>query len=67
MSDPSSQLFGLSSAKLLELLFDRLPVGTAVIDRDFRLRRCNPTWAEFIERYTPSSAADVVPGVSLFE
>jgi len=48
-------------------LFERLPVGTAVIDHEFRLRRCNPTWADFIERYTPSTASDVVPGVSLFE
>jgi PAS domain S-box-containing protein len=60
-------LFEIEPEEALAYLFDRLPVGTAVIDRDFRLRRCNPTWTEFIERYTPSSAEDVVPGVSLFE
>ena len=60
-------LFGSAPEKVLSYLFDRLPVGTAVIDRDFRLRRCNPTWAEFIERYTPSAASDAVPGVSLFD
>ena len=60
-------LFGSEPEKVLTYLFDRLPVGTAVIDRDFRLRRCNPTWAEFIERYTPSAASDAVPGASLFD
>ena len=60
-------LFGDAPEKVLTYLFDRLPVGTAVIDREFRLRRCNPTWAEFIERYTPSAASDAVPGVSLFD
>lgn len=67
MNEHLPELFGLASEKALNYLFDRLPVGTAVIDRHFRLRRCNPTWAEFIERYTPSAASDVVPGVSLFD
>jgi PAS domain-containing protein len=67
MSGDFPELFDLSPEKALAYLFDRLPVGTAVIDREFRLRRCNPTWAEFIERYTPSAAGDVVPGVSLFD
>jgi PAS domain S-box-containing protein len=67
MSQELPQLFDLAPEKALAYLFDRLPVGTAVIDREFRLRRCNPTWAEFIERYTPSTASDVVPGVSLFD
>lgn len=62
-----TDLFGTDRADILDYLFDRLPVGTAVIDRDFRLRRCNPTWADFIEQYTPSVAADVVPGASLFD
>ena len=67
MNEDLPELFGLAPEKALNYLFDRLPVGTAVIDRHFRLRRCNPTWAEFIERYTPSAASDVVPGVSLFD
>jgi signal transduction histidine kinase/predicted hydrocarbon binding protein len=52
---------------LLEILFDRMPMGIAIFDRDFVLRRCNPTWAEFIDRYTPSSAGQVVPGRDLFD
>jgi len=67
MSQDLPDLFDLAPQQALAYLFDRLPVGTAVIDREFRLRRCNPTWADFIERYTPSAASDVVPGVSLFE
>ncbi|MCB9419804.1 MAG: PAS domain S-box protein [Ardenticatenaceae bacterium] len=67
MSQDLPQLFDLAPEQALAYLFDRLPVGTAVIDRAFRLRRCNPTWAEFIDRYTPSSSSDVVPGVSLFD
>jgi len=52
---------------LLEIFFDRMPMGIAIFDRDLVLRRCNPTWTEFIDRYTSSSASQVVPGVSLFD
>jgi signal transduction histidine kinase len=52
---------------LLKVLFDRMPVGIAVFDRDARLRRYNPTWAEFIERYTCIPASEVVTGANLFD
>ncbi|NJC97488.1 MAG: GAF domain-containing protein [Anaerolineae bacterium] len=52
---------------LLEMLFERMPMGIAVIDREFKLVRCNPTWATFIEQYTPSTAAHVVPGTKIFD
>lgn len=52
---------------LLETLFTRMPMGIAIFDRDLRLRRCNATWAGFIDRYTPSSFSQVVPGAGLFE
>jgi len=52
---------------LLKVLFDRMPMGIAVFDGEARLRRHNPTWAEFIERYTPTPASRVVAGASLFE
>jgi PAS domain S-box-containing protein len=54
-------------ADLLDVLFDRMPMGIAVFDRQMRLQRFNPTWAEYIARYMPCSAEQVVPGVSLFE
>jgi PAS domain S-box-containing protein len=52
---------------LLEMLFDHMPMGIAVIDRNFKLVRTNPTWAKFIEQYTPSSASDVQPGAMIFD
>lgn len=67
MTIQKRDLFDIAPDKVLAYLFDRLPVGTAVIDRDFRLRRFNPTWAEFIDRYTPSVASDVIEGVSIFD
>jgi PAS domain S-box-containing protein len=48
---------------LLATLFDRMPMGIAVFDRDYRLRRCNPTWATFIERYGPPSVRRPEPGM----
>jgi PAS domain S-box-containing protein len=67
MTQESHKLFDYPSELLLTHLFDRLPVGTAVFDRQFRLLRCNATWAEFIARYTPATANEVRPGVSLFD
>jgi len=59
---------GLSrQLNLLEVLFERMPMGIAIFDAEFKLRRCNPTWADYIDRYTPSSAVQVVPGVSFFD
>jgi len=52
---------------LLEMLFDRMPMVIAIFDRDYRLRRCNPTWVSFATRYTPATASQVVPGVSYFD
>jgi signal transduction histidine kinase len=50
-----------------ELLFDRMPMGVAVFDCEMRLRRCNPTWASFVEQYTPAAADQIVHGVRLFD
>lgn len=52
---------------LLEILFDHMPMGIFILDRDLRVRRFNPTWAEFIGRYTISSPMSVVPGVYYFD
>jgi two-component system nitrate/nitrite sensor histidine kinase NarX len=52
---------------LLELFFDRMPMGIAILDRDYRIRRYNPTWAEFADRYAPPSAAPIAPGVYYFD
>lgn len=42
-------------------------MGIAIIDRNYVLRRCNPTWAAFIDQHTPSSANDAVPGAKIFD
>jgi PAS domain S-box-containing protein len=52
---------------MLEILFDRMPMGIAIIDREYRLRRFNPTWAAFIGNYTRSDVARVAPGVNIFD
>jgi len=56
-----------SQGNLLELLFDRMPMGIAVLDRHFRVQRYNPTWDEYSARYAPPSAAALAPGVSYFD
>jgi PAS domain S-box-containing protein len=47
---------------LLEILFDRMPMGIVLLDTDMKVRRFNPTWAEFVKRYHPSGAKSIVPG-----
>ncbi|MHB1134758.1 MAG: GAF domain-containing protein [Chloroflexota bacterium] len=47
---------------LLEALFDRMPMGLAVLDRDLVLRRCNPTWAAMIALCSGVAVEQVVPG-----
>jgi PAS domain S-box-containing protein len=52
---------------LLDLLFDRMPMGIAIFDREYRIRRYSPTWAEFAQFYAPPSAAPLAPGVPYFD
>jgi signal transduction histidine kinase/predicted hydrocarbon binding protein len=52
---------------LLELLFDRMPMGVAVLDREYRIKRFNPTWEGFAERYAPPSAVPLAPEVPYFD
>lgn len=52
---------------LLEILFDHMPMGIVILDRDLRVRRFNPTWTEFITRYTLASPGSVVPGAYYFD
>lgn len=53
--------------RILEVLFDRVPVGIAVLDRDLVLRRCNPTWAAFVSRYSSRPLENVVPGTHFLD
>ncbi|MGD8794241.1 MAG: PAS domain-containing protein, partial [Anaerolineae bacterium] len=52
---------------LLELLFDRMPMGIAVLDRQYRIQRYNPTWDDFSDRYAPPSGIPLAPGVRYFD
>ncbi len=52
---------------LLEMLFDRMPMGIAVIDRAYRIQRFNPTWQDYSDRYAPADGARLLPGVGYFE
>jgi signal transduction histidine kinase len=49
------------------ILFSRMPMGIAILDRDFRIQKYNPTWAEFSSRYAPSGSVPLAPGVSYFD
>jgi PAS domain S-box-containing protein len=53
--------------ELLDIFFDRMPMGIAVFDRDLLLRRCNPTWADFVAHYTETPFNEVVLGKSFFD
>jgi PAS domain S-box-containing protein len=64
---PGVLSFGESRMTLLEILFQRTPMGIAIFDRDLILRRCNPTWAEFIGRYTATLVNQVMPGAHFFD
>lgn len=57
----------IASQDLLEILFDRMPMGIAVIDREFRIQRYNPTWQDYSERYAPREGVLLRPGVRYFD
>jgi len=65
-ADMEAPLLGYERT-LLNILFDRMPMGIAIFDTDARLQRHNRTWAEFIERYTDTPVTEVVAGASLFD
>ena len=52
---------------VLDILFERMPMGIAILDGALRLRRCNPTFADFMVRGTSFTPADVTPGVGMFD
>lgn len=52
---------------LLEMLFEHMPMGIAVLNREYCIQRYNPTWNDFSARYAPSSAVPLAPGVCYFD
>ncbi|AXH95483.1 PAS domain-containing sensor histidine kinase [Ornithinimicrobium avium] len=64
---PVTRRDGDLDAQLLEIFFDRVPMGIAVFDKDLRLQRCNRTWAGFFTHYLGVPAESVTPGKGMFE
>lgn len=52
---------------LLEMLFERMPMGIVVIDHEYRIQRYNPTWDDFSANYAPPAGAPLAPGVCYFD
>jgi signal transduction histidine kinase len=52
---------------LLEMLFDRMPMGIAILDLEFNIQRYNPTWADFSTQYAPAAGSPLSPGVNYFD
>ncbi|MGN6754178.1 MAG: histidine kinase [Intrasporangium sp.] len=53
--------------QILELFFDRAPMGVAIFDTDMRLQRCNKTWTHFYEHYLGVGPAYTAPGTSIHD
>ena len=45
--------------QVVDMLFDRVPMGVAILDSSFSVLRYNPTWADFVAQYTPSHAHEL--------
>ncbi|HVU12859.1 MAG TPA: GAF domain-containing protein [Phototrophicaceae bacterium] len=58
---------GALRSALLDVLFDQMPIGMAVIDRNMTLLRVNPTWRAFLQRYAPLSNPQVREHTNLFD
>jgi signal transduction histidine kinase len=52
---------------LMEMIFDRMPMGMAVLDRDFNIQRYNPTWIEYSKKYAPPDSKPLAPGVNYYD
>ncbi|HSM23530.1 MAG TPA: GAF domain-containing protein [Anaerolineaceae bacterium] len=55
------------SKNVIDLLFDRIPMGLAVFDDQLRLVRTNPTWASFVQKYTYTKPELIKPGVRFYD
>lgn len=52
---------------LLEILFERMPVGIAVLDPAYCIQRYNATWNDFSNKYAPPSGKPLAPGICYFD
>jgi signal transduction histidine kinase len=61
------QEIGELRTELLDVLFDQMPIGMAVIDQSMSLVRVNNTWCAFLQRYAPLSNLVIHKGMTLFD
>ncbi len=52
------------STAMLDIFFHKMPMAIAVLDANYELRRCNPTWTTYIARHT---AIPIHPGLPFFD
>lgn len=66
---PSSQTSDIApyAGDVLELLFDRIPMGIVIINPDFTILRYNATWESFCQRNSPETSRMLYPGASYFD
>ncbi|MBE7434657.1 MAG: GAF domain-containing protein [Anaerolineales bacterium] len=67
LSKASSNTKAGQQFNLLDLIFERLPMGIAILDREYHIQRYNPTWGGFAVRYAPLTGKPLEPGVGYFE
>lgn len=60
--EPITPSSDATEAQLLDLFFDRMPMGVAVFGKDMRLQRCNKTWVAFYEHYLGVPPEYTAPG-----
>jgi signal transduction histidine kinase len=53
--------------QLLDLFWDRVPMGMAVFGTDLRLQRCNRTWTGFYEHYFGAGPDHTTPGKHIYD
>ena len=53
--------------QLLDLFWDRVPMGMAVFGTDLRLQRCNRTWTGFYEHYFGAGPDYTAPGKHIYD
>lgn len=66
-TDAPVALSQIAPQVVLDMLFDRMPMGMAILDRTFHIIRYNPTWQDYARRYAPPGGAPLQPGVNYFD
>jgi signal transduction histidine kinase len=51
----------------LEILFAQMPMSVCILDREYGIRRFNPTLLEHVRRYSSLSPEELVPGLSFLK